>query len=110
MENIIQEIIATFYDERDKWLIDQMIQDMNDNPKKYKDAVFYPIEREKVIKLIQDGKNLSKLQTQKAIECLKEVREKLFGTDKLDIVFNIPPIQDAMILIDNKIKELEEGK
>lgn len=49
-------------------------------------------------------------QNQKAIECLKEIRKKLFGTEELDIVVYIASIQDAMILIDSKIKELEGEK
>ena len=42
-----------------------------------------------------------------AIECLKEVREKIFGTSETGIVFDIPNIQDAYYVIDNKIEELE---
>ena len=49
-------------------------------------------------------------QNQKAIECLKEIRKKAFGTDEVGLVFDIPPVQDIFELIDNKIKELEENK
>ena len=52
-------------------------------------------------------KYIKPYQTQKAIECLKEVREKIFGTSETGIVFDIPNIQDAYYAIDNKIKELE---
>lgn len=48
-------------------------------------------------------------QNQKAIECLKEIRKKAFGTDEVGIVFDIPPVQDVFDLIDNKIKELEKN-
>ena len=50
-------------------------------------------------------KESEQLQNQKAIECLKEVKEELnYG----DYPFNTISIQEVKDIIDNKIKELEE--
>lgn len=135
MSKIIQKAMATFYDKQDKWLIDQMLQDMQDNPEKYKGAVVYPIEREKVIDLIKKGQNTEQFQTQKAIECLKKVIKKLYDefesgtfiTDEgkeyygsyvkycliLDFVIDklkVLGLEGDDIFVDNILKELEEEK
>lgn len=69
--------------------------------KKIKELKQQLVEKDKEIEQLKDNQN------QKTIECLKEVREKIFGTSETGIVFDIPNIQDAYYAIDNKIKELE---
>lgn len=50
-------------------------------------------------------------QNQKAIECLKEVRKSFIDTNNLpDLYFTTISLKDLYTVIDNKIKELEEGK
>ena len=80
-------------------------------------GIIFDTENEKdfdpVTKLNEQDQQIAELQenqNQKAIECLKEIRKKLFGTEELDIVVYIASIQDAMILIHSKIKELEGEK
>lgn len=118
------KLMATFYDKQEQWLTDQMLQDMQDNPEKYKGAVFYPIEREKVIDLIKKGQNTEKLQTQKAIECLKEVKDRFclsgiifhadcgFTQKEKDLILNTRKEDNEYLadIIDIKIKELEGEK
>lgn len=53
---------------------------------------------------------LKQEQNQKAIECLKEVKEKSFGLREGILIFDNPQMQVIFNNIDNKIKELEEGK
>jgi len=63
-----------------------------------------------VIKLNEQDQQIAELQenqTQKAIECLKEVKEKSFGLREGILIFDNPQMQVIFNNIDNKIKELE---
>ena len=67
---------------------------------------------EKYIACFNDyiDKVIVKAQSKKIVEYLKEIREKLFGTKDVEIVLDIPKIQDVCDIIDNKIEELEKIK
>lgn len=45
-----------------------------------------------------------------AVEQLLDVKEEVFGTREMGIIFDIPPVQDAFDVIENKIKQLKEMK
>lgn len=42
-----------------------------------------------------------------SVEQLLDIKEEVFGTREMGIVFNIPPVQDAFNVIENKIKQLK---
>lgn len=42
-----------------------------------------------------------------AVEQLLDIKEEVFGTREMGIVFDIPPVQDAFNIIENKIKQLK---
>ena len=42
-----------------------------------------------------------------AVEQLLDIKEEVFGTREMGIVFDIPPVQDAFNVIENKIKQLK---
>lgn len=45
-----------------------------------------------------------------AVEQILDIKEEVFGTREMGIIFDIPPVQDAFNAIENKIKQLKEGK
>ena len=73
MAKIEIEAMTTFYDKQEEWIINQMLEDMNENPKKYQDVVIFPVEREKVIDLIKKGQKHQDLEQQIAV--LKQALE-----------------------------------
>lgn len=43
-----------------------------------------------------------------AVERILDIKEEVFGTREMGIIFDIPPVQDAFDVIENKIKQLKE--
>ena len=63
---ILKRLMTAFCDEEEKFLTNQIIKDIQDNPEKYKDVVVYPIERKKIIDLIKKGKEFENIEKQLA--------------------------------------------
>lgn len=88
-ENSIYKLTTTFltqfYDAKEKYLIDSLLQDMQENKEKYKGLTIIPVEREKIVELLNKGKDFDQLQQQlaekdKEIERLKQgvtIREQV---------------------------------
>lgn len=63
---ILKRLMTVFCDEEEKFLTNQIIKDIQDNPEKYKDVVVYPVERKKIIDLIKKGKEFENIKKQLA--------------------------------------------
>lgn len=77
-ENNIYKItttfIAQFYDAKEKYLIDGLLKDIQENKERYKGLTIIPVEREKIVELLNKGNDYEKLQQQLA-EKDKEIEE-----------------------------------
>ena len=66
INKLTKKALAIFYEKEEEWLINQMIEDMQENPGRYADVVCFPVEREKVIDLIKKGQKYQDLEHQLA--------------------------------------------
>lgn len=69
-----QTFVTQFYNAKEQYLIDSLLKDMQENKEKYEGLTIMPIEREKIVELLNKGKEFNELQQQLA-EKDKEIEE-----------------------------------
>lgn len=74
--SITQTLITQFYDAKEKCLIDGLLKDMEENKEKYKGLTIIPVEREKIVELLNKGKKFDQLQQQLAEKNLENKKLK----------------------------------
>lgn len=85
-ENNIYKItttfIAQFYDAKEKYLIDGLLKDIQENKERYKGLTIIPLEREKIVELLNKGKEFDQLK-QQLVEKDKEIENLQFTQEQL---------------------------
>lgn len=99
--------------EKDKQ-IEQLKQQISEKDKIYVESLI-KLEKESEEQLEKQAtiyyRHLKEKDQEKiefAVEQILDIKEKVFGTREMGIIFDIPPVQDAFDVIENKIKQLKE--